>query len=272
VAGSFASQGKEGEEVKGTLNLHSGGHIVTREQLAEYEPPPATDTWHPTSHIGTLYRVEETLHAAGYHITDSRLAVHKNGARFFSVLDLATPIVPGLTLAIGLRNSYDKVFPYGLVGGSRTFVCSNLSFSGDLINIRRKHTKNGQLRFQEATSLAIQNLTQFRQIEQQRIEFYQQTPLEPRDASHLILQAYRRDIISHRALPRILAAYEEPQHDFGPPTLYRLLQAFTTVLTERVNTAPQVFAAQTIALTGLLGNPPGFDSPELIIPNAPATS
>jgi hypothetical protein len=264
------------EEVKSVLNLHSGGHVVTRQQLAAYEAPPPTETWKPHSHIGTLQLVEKTLAEAGYRIAEQRLAVHMDGKRFFSVMDLETPIVPGLTLAIGLRNSYDKSFPYGLVGGSRTFVCSNLSFSGTLINVRRKHSKNGQIRFQEATALAISNLAQFRQIEQQRIEFYQTTPLDPANASHLILQAYRRDIISSRLLDRVIHEYEEPSHDFGPPTLYRLMQAFTTVLTERVNTAPQVFAAQTIALTGLLGNPPGFDSPELIIPNdataSPATN
>jgi hypothetical protein len=247
---------------KGILNLHSGGHVVTRDQLAEYEPPAPTETWKPHSHIGTLQLVEATLGEAGYRIAEQRLAVHMDGKRFFSIMDLDTPVVPGLTLAIGVRNSYDKSFPYGLVGGTRTFVCSNLSFSGDLINVRRKHSKFGEVRFREATALAISDLTQFRQIEQSRIEFYQQTPLEPRDASHLILQAYRREIISHRTLPRVIQAYENPAHDFGPPTLYRLLQAFTTVLTERVNTAPQVFASQTIALTGLLGNPPA----ELIIP------
>ena len=43
-----------------------------------------------------------------------------------------------------------------------------------------------------------------------------------------------------------------------------LLQAFTSVLTDRVKTAPQVFAAQTIALTGLLSSCVGLDSPDLI--------
>src|SRR5205823_1580961 len=123
--------------------------------------------------------------------------------------------------------------------------------SGNLINVRRKHTVNGHRRFQEATALAVSNLADFRQVEQKRIESYQACPLDDRDASHLILTAYRREIISHRALPAVIHEFEEPRFDFGPPTLYRLMQAFTTILTERVNTAPQVFAQQTISLHAL---------------------
>jgi len=133
----------------------------------------------------------------------------------------------------------------------------------DLINVRRKHTINGHVRFREATALAIGNLPEFQRIEKQRIESFRGTPLEDRDASHLILQAYRREIISHRYLPRVIDSWQSPAHDFGPPTLYRLMQAFTTVLTDRVKTNPQVFAAQTIAITGLLGGFIGLDSPEL---------
>jgi hypothetical protein len=32
---------------------------------------------------------------------------------------------------LGLRNSHDKRFPAGLVGGSAVFVCDNLAFSGE---------------------------------------------------------------------------------------------------------------------------------------------
>jgi hypothetical protein len=33
-----------------TLIAHRGAQIVTREQLAQYVPPPATDTWKPVGH------------------------------------------------------------------------------------------------------------------------------------------------------------------------------------------------------------------------------
>ncbi len=47
-------------------------------------------------------------------------------------------------------------------------------------------------------------------------------------------------------------AWAEPQHDFGPPSVFRLFQAFTAVLTDRVNRQPTAFSAQTIRLHGLL--------------------
>jgi len=63
------------------MNLHAGGHVVTRSELALYEAPPPTATWRPTSHSDTHDLVTTTLEQAGYRIEAERLAVHKDGAR-----------------------------------------------------------------------------------------------------------------------------------------------------------------------------------------------
>lgn len=169
---------QEEETMSGTLNLHAGGHVCTRSELASYEPPPETATYRPISHIKTLVLVEELLSRCGYRIQTERLAVDRRGARFFSVIDVDSEIVEGITLAIGLRSSYDMSYPFGLVGGSRTFVCSNLAFSADLINVRSKHTKNGLSRFERATFDAIAGLDQYREIERKRFETYRQVEID----------------------------------------------------------------------------------------------
>ena len=44
--------------------------------------------------------------------------------------------------AIGIRTSNDKSLALQLAIGYRVFVCDNMSFAGDLIALRRKHTGN----------------------------------------------------------------------------------------------------------------------------------
>ncbi|HEX3148765.1 MAG TPA: hypothetical protein VHR66_11820 [Gemmataceae bacterium] len=90
-----------------SLVLHRGGYEVPREELVRYVIPPATRTWGPISHEVVLDIAEQTLTEAGYRIAKMRLGVSHEGQRFFSTLDLATPLTPDgqVTLAVGLRNS-----------------------------------------------------------------------------------------------------------------------------------------------------------------------
>lgn len=250
-----------------TLNLHAGGHVCTKEELALYVPPPPTATWYPHSHVETINLVETILDSFGYRIAKQRLAIDKAGARFFSTIDLESEVVPGLTLAVGVRNSYDMSYPFGMVGGSRTFVCSNLSFSGDLINVRSKHTKNGRARFERHTQDAIGRLEDFRKIEARKIETYKETEIDDRTASAILFQSFLRDVVSNRILKAIWKEWEEPSHDFGPCNLFRLMQAFTTCLRDRSDKQPVAFSRQTIRLHALLGefaSKIGFDTPDLV--------
>jgi len=77
--------------------------------------------------------------------------------------------------------------------------------------------------------------------------------LSDAQASHFILSAYRRGIISTLQLPGVCKEWEEPSHDdFKPRNAWSLFNAFTEVLKPRSITAPQAFVAQTIRLNGLI--------------------
>jgi hypothetical protein len=72
-------------------------------------------------------------------------------------------------------------------------------------------------------------------------------------ASHVILSAFRRGIISTLQIPKVCEAWESPPHaEFKPRTAWSLFNAFTEVLKNRAVTAPQAFVAQTIRLNGLM--------------------
>jgi hypothetical protein len=234
------------------LMLHSGGKVATLDEVRTSPTPLAVGRWHPTSHATVLDSVRETLTGAGYVIRAEKYALARNDQRFFGILDLATPLVQGVCLSVGVRNSTDKSFPLGFAAGSRVFVCDNLAFSAELM-VRRKHTRNGLKLFGQSIAEAVTSLASFRDAEAGRIRRLSELELTAIAASHFILTAYRRGIINSHQIADVCKEWETPQHeDFRPRTAWSLFNAFTEVLRNRAITAPQQFVATTIRLNGLM--------------------
>ena len=66
--------------------------------------------------------VRETLRGAGYEVRAEKYALARSDARFFGVLDLATPLAEGVSLSVGVRNSVDKSFPLGSAREALAYV------------------------------------------------------------------------------------------------------------------------------------------------------
>ncbi|MFO0927866.1 MAG: hypothetical protein U0736_12630 [Gemmataceae bacterium] len=234
------------------LVLHSGGQEVTLEQLDEIRAPEPQGRWYPVAHGKVYRRVKETLGAAGYEVVKEKLAVARKGARFFGVLDLKTRVSDGVSLAVGVRNSTDKSFPLGFCAGNRVFVCDNLAFRSELL-IRRKHTMNGERRFDQAIAVAVSSLSSFREEEERRVRLLQGTPLGETLAEALILRAWDKCVIGGHQLSRVLHEWRSPSYPgFEERTAWRLFNAFTAVLTERSVSQPHGFVAQTMQLHHLM--------------------
>jgi hypothetical protein len=232
--------------------LHAGGRLATLDELNACKTPPPEGRWHPVSHVTVLNNVKETLHGAGYVVKFEKYGLARSDARFFGVLDLETPLAQGVGLSVGIRNSVDKSFPLGFCAGSRVLVCDNLAFRSELL-VRKKHTANGMKVFGTAIATAVASLASFKEAEELRIQRMAEMKLNPADASHVILTAFRRGIISSLQLPLVCKAWEEPPHeDFQPRTAWSLFNAFTEVLRPRAISAPQQFCASTIRLNGLM--------------------
>src|SRR4051812_40331297 len=197
---------------EGQLILHAGGKLATLDELRNCKTPPPEGRWHPVAHATVLASVKETLHGAGYVVKSEKLALARADARFFGVLDLETPLVQGVGLSVGVRNSVDKSFPLGFAAGSRVFVCDNLAFRSELL-VRRKHTLNGMRAFGQAIGTAVTSLASFKDAEECRIRRMAGLEITPAQASHFILTAYRRGIISALQLPKVCREWEEPRHD-----------------------------------------------------------
>jgi hypothetical protein len=200
-----------------------------------------------------LDTVKGTLQEAGYAVRSEKLAVARNGARFFGTLDLGTSVASGVSLAVGIRNSVDKSFPMGFVAGNHVFVCDNLAFRSELL-VRRKHTLNGARNFSTAIANAVMSLKGFKEVEETRIRTMMVAELKPEVADSLILKSYEKGIISSLQLPAVIKEWREPSfEEFQPRTAWSLFNAFTSVLRERATSQPTQFTVQTMRLNSLLG-------------------
>ena len=239
-----------------SLIAHCGAQLVSRADLSQIEAPPATPTWFPIKHSVVADTVEQALTHAGFQVQTAKFAVSGEGARMFSTMDLTASVGNGVHLCVGVRNSTDKSLPLGFCAGSRVFVCDNLAFRSELL-VCRKHTKYGQDRFQEAICRAVQSLQQFREVETDRIRRYQSTELSEDAAALYMLQAFDKNLVSPFILRRAIAEWREPSFDFGDrPTMWRLLNAFTTALRDRATSNPQQYARTTMQLQDLLEHRP----------------
>lgn len=236
-----------------TLNLHSGGHDVSREELALIPAPQATQTWFPVKHADVLQTATKTLQDAGFTIAKERLSVAKDGLRFFGTLDLTTPIVEGISLAVGIRNSCDKTFPIGFCAGQRVFVCSNLGFTSEIV-VSKKHTRFGNDRYVEGIAKAVASLGQYQAQQADWINGLRSWKLTREEADSIILESYEAELIGSRQLPLLLQEWRNPEHEeFREPTGWSLWNAYTAVLGKTTQaTQPAKAASMTIKLQGLM--------------------
>lgn len=243
------------------LTLHTGGQLVTRDEIERVETPEPTQTHYPVPHGLLLDTVKNTLITGGYACTKEQHALSKEGQRYFGVLQLHrdSENFGDRAMCVGIRNSHDKTFSAELVLGNKVFVCDNLSFIGQ-VKLSRKHTR---FIFNDLASLASRAvgglLTGARQ-QNLRIEAYKNTPIDDKDAGHLLRLAmssgqprpkvevkaadYIDEVTGRRKKPKtsayaaitsqraldVWSQWEAPVHaEFEPRNVWSLFNAFTEV-------------------------------------------
>jgi|7_EtaG_2_1085326.scaffolds.fasta_scaffold44776_1 hypothetical protein len=144
---------------------------MSRQDLRQLKTPdPMGPRHHPYPFSDFADNTVNAIERAGYTVTSEDFAVQKDGQRMFGILkvsnapnhipaqnldgyaptQLSVPTsenVPALykpqwDLVIGVRGAHDQSVARGLVVGSHVTVCSNLCFSGDLGEWKRKQTTN----------------------------------------------------------------------------------------------------------------------------------
>lgn len=220
-----------------TLMLHAGANPVEYDALRALETPPATATHVPIPHFRVVDLIAHSLGYYGHQVVEQNFGLTPDGMRFFGVLTLKSDYT-GYTDMVGLRNSHDRKFPVGVSFGSRTFVCDNLAFSGDHV-IKRKHTINLKRDLPGLIGEIIEPLANQREQQHRQLERYRATPLTDDRADAAIMKMYRSQVISVQKIADVLKQWEEPSHDWGDKTGWRLFNAATFSLTGRVSENPK---------------------------------
>lgn len=221
-----------------TLMLHSGANAVSYDALRAVITPKGTETHVPIPHNELVELVRYTLGFFGHEIAEESHAVTPDGSRYFGLMSLRSPYGDYCD-AIGLRNSHDKSFPIGIAFGSKVFVCDNLALIGDHI-IKRKHTLRAKKELPGLVTEIVQPLQAQRIAQNQTLLTYQGTPLTDQVADHAILEMYRKDVIGVQAIGHVLKAYDDPPHDWGDRTAWRLFNAATFALAGKVAERPDL--------------------------------
>jgi Domain of unknown function (DUF932) len=213
-----------------SLVVHRGGWQATRADLATVPVPDATPSYHPVPYGRFVEEVELHVPRFGLEVRSCEFALAREGAQMFGVLTCSSGI-PGrdYALAIGLRNSYDRSLSVGLVAGTRTFVCDNLAFSGE-VTMHRKHTVHV---FRDLPDLIYRMLSQVSSMRKRiegEIAAMKAEVLGPHRAHHLMVEAVKSNVVAASRLPKVIEAWEEPRHEeFKIRTAWSLFNAFTEV-------------------------------------------
>ena len=219
-----------------TLMLHTGGAPIDYDGLRALPTPEATETHVPIPHHSVVDMVKYSLGFFGHELLEEHHATTPDGLNYFGVLSLRSPY-GDYTDMVGLRNSHKKQFPIGIAIGSRVFVCDNLAFHADHV-IRRKHTANAKRDLPGLVAEVIEPLGATRKAQALTFERYKSLTLPDDRADHAIMAMYRRGIVNVTRIAEVVNAFDEPPHDWGDKTPWRLFNAATFALSGKVAENP----------------------------------
>jgi len=234
------------------LMLHCGADYVRPAQLDEVDLPPIKRnekgfvTFQPVSHLSVRNRIREAITTVcsrdGMDVDDAISAeaqgMTRDGARAFGMMEVRPP---GLDrwkdgregkrgLMIGWRNSHDQSFASACALGSRTFICDNLAWSGEVM-VSRRHTRHIIRDLPEVISRAVGQLLQAGERQEDLYRRMEEKEVGRLRINDTLVEAMRVKAITNSAIPKVLAEYESDSHRemHGAGTAWSLFNAFTEV-------------------------------------------
>ena len=215
----------------GQLLSHIDTDLVTREQLALVKTPGATRSFKPVPHIELIDTLEHVLQLNQITIRKEQLALRRDGATLFGVLQLAYQDTPDGMAALGLRTSNNRTMSIQICAGLSVFVCDNMVFRGDLIALNRKHTAGLHLRT-EINHAVLRYQDHFGRLTGE-IENLKGRAMSDTGAKAILHDVFVQGILPIRLLPEASNFYFEPFVDeFRPRNAWSLHNAFTAVAKE----------------------------------------
>ena len=225
------------------LLAHSrGAQYVNRDDLAQYIPPPATETFKPVSHTELVTTLLDVMQYRGLFVEKEQYCVDKGGARLFGTFDLSWMKMEEYGAAVGFRHANDKSMPIQIAVGARVFVCDNMSFHGDMISVR-KHTSKLQLD-EEMDRAMFRYMQGFRRLVDD-IHVQETTEIEDAVSKQYIYDIFRQKIVPMRLFHPVVDDWHTMTLD-KVGTAWELHNCFTT----HIKTMPPAPAFRATARIG----------------------
>ncbi len=233
------------------LMLHCGANAATYEDVLAVATPEPTETHFPIAHHVMIETTLAGLKHGGWVVDPEGMefGLWSEAQRMFGVMALIGEDDQDYQLVVGIRNSHDRSFAAGICLGARVFVCDNLSFSSEVVRLR-KHTRHIMRDLNRILTEAIGEIGSHRIRQEDRIAAYKQTECDDSLAHDLLVRAVDAQCMANSYIPKVLQEWREPRHDeFQARTIWSLQNAFT----EAFKDSPQgTLDRRTMGLNGLL--------------------
>ena len=198
-----------------TLTAHRGATLVTRDALAQYEPPEPEGRWKPVKHSLIVDLMHEELARREIQIMQEEYAIQREGNYLFAALTTNWLDTGETAAAIAFRHSNDKSEAMKMYAGVHVFICDNMALSGDEIILNRKHTT--RLNVAEELTKAFDRYRDGTLVLQRNIEDLKTGPLALGDAQRKLFEIFYRRLLPTRMLVPVTDSYlsQEDKSDWG---------------------------------------------------------
>jgi hypothetical protein len=198
-----------------TLTAHRGATLVTRDALAQYEPPEPEGRWKPVKHSLIVDLMHEELARREMQITKEEYAIQREGNYLFAALTTNWLNTGETAAAIAFRHSNDKTEAMKMYAGVHVFICDNMALSGDEIILNRKHTT--RLNVAAELTKAFDRYRDGTLVLQHNIEDLKAGSLSIGDAQRKLFEIFYRRLLPTRMLIPVTDSYlsKEDCTDWG---------------------------------------------------------
>lgn len=235
-----------------TLCVDRKARRVSRVDLALVPTPEPEGRWKPLPHVGALDMALSHVGDAGFQVQNESIALSNDNMQVFATYDLATEIVDGVGLTMGVRSSLDKSLSFGVYLGERVFLCTNLCWTADVF-MSRKHTTRIVEDVNQRLPEVMSGIPQYATVAAERVQRLQHQVLDPEQASHIMLRAAERGVIGWSMLKKLTEEWQNPAHEeFRVRSKWAMLNALTEVSKTRQAERPNDAARMTMAFQSML--------------------
>lgn len=243
---------------------------ASRTAIGSVKLPDATRSYAPVGNAQLVNLIQErfcdTLSPMGVVLQAERFGLTASDQRMFGVLEFAAQDTDReFSLAVGIRNSYDKTVAAGIAVGGSVFVCDNLMFDADGVVLLRRHTRFVWRDIEEMIAKAALQAWDKYQILHDHAEALQGVGLTDDRAYELFGLLYGRGVINGTQIRRARECWQKPPHaEFRNHDLWSWYNA----VNEALKTAPahvQIDAHADLHTLAMLQVPETFS---MVVPEA----